>query len=326
MTGYVERVGEISRALEILSYHPEGLAIADLAEEIGRSPAALSEQLRAYFTADLGLHLPHVIRPSVIEFLSDDDTDGGEGDIGVDTRVRLVVTSEPTAELGVDMVSVEDLSVLYRAGQELLQLEPENDVLRAGVDRLRETLLPVEATVREPDALARTLRDAAEQHRQVRLTYVRAWRPGVTERVVYPYRVVNTRRGWELDAGYPDRDGVRTFLLSGVQDAEVLAEKFDRPEDWVAQVENNRTEVVVDVVVPHAARWSVERVAESSEVVSEDEADVSLRLRLLPPVTERLGLALLAAGPEAFVAEPRALEYAARDVAQRLLAHHESFT
>jgi proteasome accessory factor C len=61
---------------------------------------------------------------------------------------------------------------------------------------------------------------------------------------------------------------------------------------------------------------------ESAELLAEDEDSVKLRAHLLRPVKQRLGLLLIAAGPDAFVVSPRELSDAARDLARDLLAHH----
>jgi proteasome accessory factor C len=167
------------------------------------------------------------------------------------------------------------------------------------------------------------MRQAARDCRRVRIVYARAWHPGVVERVIGPYQVVHTRRGWEVDAAVAGRDGaVRTYLVSGIRQLEVLDERFLRPDDADERIAANRRLQAVEVVVPQSARWAVELYAESGQLLAEDEDSVKLRAHLLRPVEQRLGLLLIAAGPDAFVVSPTELADAARTLARDLLDHH----
>jgi proteasome accessory factor C len=206
-------------------------------------------------------------------------------------------------------------------------LDPDNAVLAAAVEKLRVFLdEDMRPTTQAPTAgltPAEWYR-AAREHRRVRITYARAWWPGSSERVVEPYRVVRTRRGWEVDAGPPDEDGrLRTFLLTGVLDAEVLDEGFEPPADLVELLVAQRRTTPVRLVVPSSAVWVVERQAEKVELVREDGVESEVVAHLLEPVADRVARILLVAGPDAFVADARR-EYddAGRDLARRLLAHH----
>jgi proteasome accessory factor C len=141
--------------------------------------------------------------------------------------------------------------------------------------------------------------------------------------VVEPYRLVSTRRGWELDAGPLDGSGrPRTFLLSGIRSAQVLDEPYDLPAGVDEAIEANRQEVAVELVLPQEARWVAARFAERLDVLEEDESAVKVRAHVLPPVAERIGLMLVVAGPDAFVMAPAAVEQAGAELAARLLAHH----
>ena len=157
----------------------------------------------------------------------------------------------------------------------------------------------------------------------MRLTYSRQWHPGTRDRVVEPYRLVRTRRGWEVDAGPPDDvAAVRTYLVSGIVDLEVTDETFEPPADLDDLLARNRAAEPVQLVVPQESRWAVERYAESTRVTDDDEGDVALTADLLPPVADRLGLLLLCCGPDAFVVAPESLAGAGARTAQQLLAHH----
>ncbi len=317
---YAQRMAMLPAVLAALELHPQGLPLTELAAELDVDAEKLREMLLAYYVIDLA-ELGDFSR-SVIEFL------GGDDDEDVDPltaqRVRVVVP-DPERELGVEHLSSEQLGKLFEAGTNLLALEPNNDVLRAALDAFQTALWPAEgpsgATWKA--ATAQQLHQAVSDKRRVRITYVRQWRSGSSERVIEPYRVLRTRRGWEVDAGPADEiSPVRTFLVSGIVACEVLDETFERPADVDDLVAAHRQPTEVELVVPQATRWAVDRFAERVHVVRDDEESVALRADLLPPAEQRLGLILLCCGTDAFVMEPSSMEDAGVDLAKELLAHH----
>lgn len=320
VAGYARRLADLPRALHILELHPDGLPLDALAAELGTTATALRETFLAYYRADL-VELGDWRLP-MVEFLGREgsaDVDPGQAD-----RVR-VVSADPERELGVQHLSAEALARLFEAGADLLALEPDNEVLRSALAAFQRSLWPADL----PRAgqwraeVARDLRRAIEEHRRVRITYARQWLPGLRERVIEPYRLVRTRRGWEVDAGPPDEQAaVRSYLVSGITAYECLPETFQPPSDVAESVAANRAAVEVELVVPQGGRWAVERFAERVTLLSDDETDVSLRAALLPPVAHRLGLILLSAGPQAFVVSPKDLAGAGEALARELLAHH----
>lgn len=320
LAGYAKRLAALPRALGILELHPGGLPLSDLAAELGVEADDLREVVLAYYRADL-VELGSFDQP-VVEFFAPDAED--EVDPRTAQWVR-VVSRDPAQELGVDHLGAEQLGRLFAAGSDLLALEPDNEVLRSALDAFQSALLPAEgdeaALWRAPTA--QVLYRAAQEHRKVRVTYARVWRPGAGERVIDPYRVVRTRRGWEVDAGPADDVApVRTYLVSGISTCEALDETFELPADLDALLVAQRTPVAVDLVVPQERRWAVDRFSESVAVIADDEESVSLRAELLPPVDQRLGLLLLCCGPDAFVVAPETLEPAGRETAALLLEHH----
>jgi predicted DNA-binding transcriptional regulator YafY len=332
---YARRLAVLPRALGILELHPDGLPLADLAGELGVEPEDLREVFMAYYLADLvalgSLSLPIVefVRPG-----SDwtDEDDGGSDDLSggrapVGPEWVRVLAPDPEHELGVDHLTAEQLGALYRAGTDLLALEPDNETLAAALEAFATALEPADTggDERRGATTAQLMHRAAEDRRRVEITYSRQWHPGTTTRTVEPYRVVRTRRGWEVDAGPPDDiAAVRTYLVSGLADVRTTDETFELPADLDDLLAANRQPETVELVVPQDSRWAVDRFAESSEVVADDEDDVALRAQLLPPVAQRLGLLLLCTSPDAFVTAPVALRDAGVDAARALLAHHEA--
>lgn len=323
MPVFLDRVAELPRLLELLGHHPEGLPIDDLAASVGRSAADVRQLLLTYYAADPSDRATDLNwRQVPIEFVGSDGDD--DEDPHTAAVVRLVEEA-PGRQLGVAYVPVNELIRWYRIGRDRLELEPANEILRSAVERLREGLLPgvgpTEAPVwRPPHEYEQARRD----RRRIKISYARAWQPGVVERVVEPYRLVRTRRGWELDAGPVGADGrLRTYLIGRVRSYEVLAETFDVPADLDALLREQRTPTAVVFEVPHETRWAVEKQAESVQVVDEDDTLVRLRAHLLPPVRQRAGLVVLDAGPAARVVEPADLVDAGTELARRLLEHYE---
>ncbi|WP_166350562.1 WYL domain-containing protein [Phytoactinopolyspora limicola] len=324
MTGppvYVRRFDRVTRALHVLSMHANGLPLVQLALSLDTDPDALREELRVYYAADMPLrYYPRISRPSTIRF---HDADGI--DAPPDEAEYVSAIPHSTAEVGADYVTVDELARVYRAGQDLLAVEPDNGDLDDALDSLMATALQGIGTRRSTwlAELVATVGQALRSNRKVRVRYARAWQPGIREHVIWPYRLTKTRRGWELDAGLDD-DRTGTFLLSGLRDVLVLEETFRRPVDVDERITANRRVVVVDIAVPQDARWVVERFAESVEVVNETDDEIRMRAHLLEPVRERLALLQVVAGPSTFVYTPTPLRDVGTALAHRLLEHHRN--
>lgn len=322
---FLRRFERVTHALRILTMHPDGVPLRRLAAELDVDEQTLRAELVAFYCADSAAFDPGPLRQVRIEFL---DADGEADD--VDPAVAEVVrasTDHPAAEIGVLHTAPAELAHIYRAGQALLSLEPENDVLGGALRTLGDTMLrgirPVDDLWKAE--LAGLLVGAIQQRRWVRVEYTPVWRDDSMEHRIAPYRLLRTRRGWEVDAGM-SADGrvVGSFLLTGIREATVLDETFERPPQLDDRLAGTRYEQRIELVVPQDARWAVDRFAEGSELLAEDEESVKLRVRLLPPVERRLGVLLLAAGPLAFVTDPPALADAGRALARELLDHHGS--
>jgi proteasome accessory factor C len=354
---YAQRIARLPRVFELLAAHPQGMALTDLAAEIDVPADELREDLLAFYTADPHDVLSGLSRPNVLEFFGpdgDDDIDPNQAE-----RVR-VVDERPADELGVEYLNASDLGLIYSAAQAQLDLDPDDQDLRNAVDVLTETMLgpasmgeapapgavvevrapasletpAAVVEVRAPASLETpapwngpldTLEQAIATRRKVRIVYSRAWTEGVRERVIDPYLLVSTRRGWEVDAGPPDDQGrLRTYLLPHIRECEVLDETYDAPADLADLLKQQRTTTRVRVQIPQAARWAADFYAEHVEVVDDDELATTLDLDLLPPIDRRVGLLLLIAGEDARVLQPSSLIAAGPTLASELLKHHRS--
>lgn len=313
--GYARRIGRLPEVFQLLRAHPDGLSVADLAARVGATPAQLREDLLAFFTADVTVLLG-LSRPPVLEFVRAD----GEEDDPLRAEVVRVVDERPGEELGVEYVDAAELALLWTAATALQEVDPDPD-LAGAIDGLAETMLgETRPEVPESDDHLATLRRAVAEHRRVRLVYSRAWHAGVTEPVVDPWRLVQTRRGWELDGGVGGAP--RTFLLANIRSCELLAQVVEPPADLDTLLRQQRTTQPAQVRLPHQARWAADAYAERVRVLADDEETATLELDLLPPYEQRLGMFLLMAGPDAVVLEPRAGIEAVRNVARELLDHY----
>lgn len=327
MTGTPKFVTRIARLPDVFAHlvaHPDGLRLRDLARTFEIEPDTLREDLLAFYTADVGPEmLMGLTRPGVLEFLG---PDGNEDD---PTDAEIVRISDPRNidELGVERVDASEVALIYTAATSLLDIEPDNADLEAAVDVLAETMLGEQTDAAAgPAPWNRLLEPIAQAERdrvRVDVVYSRAWEAGVSERSIEPYRLVRTRRGWEVDAGPLDDDGrMRTFLLSNIRAAQVRGgDTFDLPDELPRLLEEQRRTTLVRVELPQSGRWAADMYAERVEVIDDRELDVELELELLPPLRHRLGLLMLAAGPAARVLEPIELVDCHRGLAQTLHDH-----
>lgn len=320
---YAERFARLPDVFALLRQHPAGLPLTELAERFGAKPEELRADLLAFFTADLGVLLG-MSRPTVLDFVG---PDGDDADPNHAEIVRIVDERSPD-ELGVEYVDARELGLIYSAARALQDVEPGNVDLREALDVLAETMFGQALESSRPRSWNRPLeplQEAARDCRRVEIVYSRAWDVGVTTRTIDPYRLIQTRRGWEVDAGPPDADGkLRTFLLSNIRSVSVLDETFERPADVETRLEAQRSTQTVTVRIPHEARWAADVYAEQVRVVEDDEQLVTLELDLLPPVDRRVGLLLLAAGADATVVSPPGLIQALPALAAQLLEHHRA--
>jgi len=323
---YAQRIARLPRAFELLLAHPGGLRLDTLAQALGTTAQVLREDLLAFYAADVTPDLlMGLSRPEVLEFVGpagDEDADPHEAEM-----VRIVQPGQ-AGELGVEYVDASELALIYTAALSLLEIDPDDGDLAAAVDVLAETMFGEEpvagsGVTASGDAALEAVTEGQRQSRRVDIVYSRAWDAGVRERTIEPYRLVMTRRGWEVDAGpVGERGELRTFLLSGVRDARLTDERFELPDDLPRLLAEKRVTRVVRVELPMSARWAADMYAERVHEVEEHELTVVLDVEVLPPIRHRVGVLLLASGPTARVVEPAELAPCGTELARILLAHH----
>ncbi|MDO7867624.1 helix-turn-helix transcriptional regulator [Nocardioides jiangxiensis] len=320
---YIQRFARLPEVFDLLTGRPGGLPLRQLADAVGTSVDELREDLLTFYATEPRNALFGLQRPDSIDFCAADGSDADPAD----AEVVRIIGEQPWDELGVEYLDASELALIYTAATALLEIRPDDEELRGAVAVLTQTMLgglDADAAVATPHdswhSSLEPLQAAVDGHRRVRITYSAAWSEGVRERVIEPWRLVQTRRGWEVDAGV-DGD-VRTYLLAHIRSLEVLEETFEPPADVDARIEAQRATTTVRVRVPHRARWAADFHAERVDVVTDDELTATLDLALLPPVEQRIGQLLLVAGEDAQVLAPAGLIAAGPALAEQLLAHH----
>ncbi|MEO6987524.1 MAG: WYL domain-containing protein [Aquihabitans sp.] len=157
----------------------------------------------------------------------------------------------------------------------------------------------------EPDggAVGRSITEAIEAGRRMRLRYWSYGRDAVQDREVDPWALFNAEGQWYLTGRAVEVDQARNFRLDRIQKLEVLDEAAlptpsDVPRSFA--IADNSSRVVLDL--PAEARW----VTEAFPVVAaEVNDDGRLVVTLVATETSWLERLLLQVGPDAKVIAPR---------------------
>jgi proteasome accessory factor C len=298
---YALRFARLPEVIARLEGQDRPLTLTELGAMVGADPDELRRDIEVFANLDTGMYRDRAVWLSSID-----------GQLCVQMR-----SQSPAGELGVQLFTGEELATIYRTGQDVLEAEPANQVLASALAKLAEAALPAAEVFDEAAPGRGLLSDfalAVDQQRKVAIEYSAAWQTSITERVIEPYALTHTRRGWEVDAG-PVRSNhrIRTFLLAQVRAHTVLPERFELPADAVRLIEANRRTTKATLLLPPRSDWVVERFAEQSTVVRDEAGEKEIEVEVLEPVAERLGLMVLIAGPGAMVVEPP--QYRDADVA-----------
>ena len=225
--------------------------------------------------------------------------------------------------LGLQHQDAAVLGPLLSAAQHLRALEPDNLPLASAIDKLSTSMLgTVTGQAGYRARVAAIFNAASATGHRMRITYSNTWIPKIDSRIIEPYRVMSTSRGYEVDAGPLDANGVpRTYLISQVRDWEVLAETFTPPPGVTVALDAHREQVAVTGYAPHDGLWAVFHWAERVDQGDSDGYGVVFTAWLLPPLPQRIGLMMLLGGPDAYLDDPDLDGYRAA-LARELLEHH----
>lgn len=319
---FLQRIARLPEVINLLRAYPEGLSLHDLSAQFDTDVEILRQDLVTYLDLESWGWSMDIFRRPAIEFVQPDREPATDG--SGRTVVRIV--SDGLPGLGVEHLTAGDLAVIYTAGAALLDVAPDDSDLADALGVLAETMYGEPSSVPyvgDWNRYLRELQNAQEQHRKVKIVYSRAWSQGVNERVIEPLRLLQTRRGWEVDAGPVGPEGnLRTYLLSNIRSAEVLDETFEPPVGAQTLLERQRKTTTVRLVLTQDGRWAARLYAERVTVVDQDEETVIVDLELLAPVGQRVGLIMLASGPDTRVLSSGAVLPEAIGLVETLLEHH----
>lgn len=312
MTTYKPAIPQIIALVE----HHGSATLRQVSEALGIPPDESRRQIQAY---DVEASSPSLMpqQPASVYIVPAHD-DGRPSD---DDMVEI--EGDPARDvLGIQQFDASVYGPLYEAAADLAAREPDNEVLQSACQKLLHSFL---GGVQPRHVYRASLVADAEVARRtctkMRITYSRAWEPGVIDRVIEPYKVVSTPRGYEIDAG-PLKDGrPRTYLASGIRTWEVLAESFEVPDGIEQLIEQDRTPTPVSGYVSQQALWAVRKWAESYEVGRSDSDGMEFTAHLLPPVPQRAARMKLDGGEELSL-DADELNEAAIELARSLLRHH----
>ncbi|MBF4765015.1 WYL domain-containing protein [Nocardioides islandensis] len=323
---FVERLARLPEVFSVLAAFPEGLSLEVLGKQFEVSADVMREDLVTFMDAESWGWMHQIFRPPVLEFLGADDDEDGSGE-DVASTVRLVHDA-PAASLGVEHLAAGDLAVIYTAGLALLDVDGTDAELRGALDVITETMFGQKSEPPAPaewNRLLPVLQEAQATRRRVDIMYSRQWQVGIGERTIEPLRLVQTQRGWEVDAGPPDAEGrLRTFLLANMRSAHVREDQFELPSHLESRLAHQRDTSLVRMALAQDARWAPDMFAEKVTVIGDDEDEFIADLELLPPVAERVALLLLASGGSSRVLESEGVLAPALEYVEALLAHHEA--
>jgi proteasome accessory factor C len=227
----------------------------------------------------------------------------------------------------------EQAVALVAAGSTLLTVpgaDPEGPLAR-GLTKLSAALgsgpdRGVEVRLGQaPQDVLETLREATQEHRQVRIDYYAYGRDEHTQRVIDPYRVTSDEGQWYVAAYCHLAEGDRLFRVDRISAAALLDEHFDPPADLPPESVFSPTDADPRVVVELTpdARW----VTEYYPVETVTEHDGQLRATLAVTARPWLERLLLRLGPSARVVDgPEDLRDAAAAAATRILARYGATT
>ena len=256
----------------------------------------------------------------------------GPGDlieVDVDQDGRIYISMAEHFARPLRLTRSEALA-LYLRGTELLGIAGlhEATALASALDKLRSSLGPetmgdaarIEtAAPGRPSEHLELLRDAAREHRRLRIEYFAHSSGGWSRREIDPEEVFSSIGNWYVAAWDVTADAERLFRADRIRVAEPVGERFQpRGLEGAGRALYTPTEedVAVRLRLAPGARWIGEYYATSEAVERDDGSlDVVLPSRSLGWVARLL----LRVGPEATVLDPPELQVEVRDLARRTL-------
>jgi proteasome accessory factor C len=257
-------------------------------------------------------------------------------DVDVDEDDRIWITMADHFARPLRLTRSEALA-LYLRGTELVATPgmPEASALIGALEKLRGSLGPealgeaegrievATRSARAPEHLAQ-LRDAAREHRRLRIEYFAASTGVWTNRTIEPEEVFSSLGNWYVAAWDVDADGERLFRADRIRQAEDTGEPFSpRGLEGAGRTlfTPSEQDVPVRLRLRAGARWIAEYFVTTDDVERDDgDLDVTLPAKQLGWVAALL----LRVAPDAEILDPPALADEVRDLAERTLSLYRS--
>lgn len=304
-------VDRLSRILALIPYVLEtrGAELQDVLERFGYTEDQLARDLNTVFVCGLPGYGPGDLMEAYID----------EDEVIIDAAEYF--TRAPRLTPG------ETLGLLA-AGLTTMEMGVTSPALSSAVVKLSEVVVPnaehsLSVSVGEGSGQAAALREAASEHRLVRITYRSVGREETTRREIEPWTVFTTLGRWYVTGHCRLVDDQRTFRIDRIRDLEVLDERFPPPrrlpEPTVGYTPSPEDISCVIDLNP-GARWvldyyPVEVVRESSRTT---------RIRFSSPDAEVPARLLLRLGAEARLVEGPEVAARTREIGGALLARYKA--
>ncbi len=300
-------VDRLSRILALIPYVLErhGADLQEVLERFDYTEAQLARDLDTVFVCGLPGYGPGDLMEAYID----------EDEVVIDAAEYFTRAPRltPTETLG-----------LLAAGMAALEMGVASPALSAAVKKLSGVVVPdaeqtLSVSVGAGSELSGALRDAASEHRVVRITYRSVGREETTTREIEPWAVFTTLGRWYVTGRCRMVDDQRTFRIDRIRDLETLDEAFTPPED-VPEPRVGYTPSPEDVScvidLKPTARWVLDYYP--VEVIRESSR--STRIRFHSPDAEVPARLLLRLGADARLVEGPEVAARTRELGERLLA------
>lgn len=303
-------VSRLSRILALIPYVLDQ-RVADVSEVLERfdyTRDQLTRDLNTVFVCGLPGYGPGDLMEAYID----------EDDVIIDAADYFsnAPRLSPTEALG-----------LLAAGMTVIGMGEATPALESAVDKLTKAAVPDADTALSVDLLdesqnVSSLRDAASEHRVVRITYRSVGKEETTERDIEPWVVFATLGRWYVTGYCRMVEDERTFRVDRIKDLEITEQQFDAPDqvpEPVVGYTASDDDIVCEIELSPNAYW----VLEYYPVDVIKELKTRKRIRFSAPDAEVPARLLLRLGGHARLLKGPEVAARVRELGSLLLSTYE---
>lgn len=303
-------VSRLSRILALIPYVLDQ-RVADVSEVLERfdyTRDQLTRDLNTVFVCGLPGYGPGDLMEAYID----------EDDVIIDAADYFsnAPRLSPTEALG-----------LLAAGMTVIGMGEATPALESAVDKLTKAAVPDADTALSVDLLdesqnVSSLRDAASEHRVVRITYRSVGKEETTERDIEPWVVFATLGRWYVTGYCRMVEDERTFRVDRIKDLEIIEQQFDAPDqvpEPVVGYTASDDDIVCEIELSPNAYW----VLEYYPVDVIKELKTRKRIRFSAPDAEVPARLLLRLGGHARLLKGPEVAARVRELGSLLLSTYE---